>query len=458
MAKETWQERKKNKKEIKELLQSADNKLWYRKKWRNQAWAYIGVFIAIWQIPGLVGIQWPQHIMLPVFIIVTLIIILVTRNLSRKAIKDYLHKKVETDRPGCTVEIRVADSYLTNAFRNYPKSAMMIGINKAFWFQEAEPGSLVADMWKTLDKMNIKKEDVQKQIDEELQKIKDREEKEIKEGIRNPEDVSIDLSRPMVQVKRTPKSQEGPDAKDYVLRDNFKIGTIVGVDLCWQDSEKKEIVPLYRLIPDAFASSHRYFKFRISNLVNRILLGKEVVEIKTEEKPFRQYIKANRIKTIPAKSNLKKFYMIANSEVVQGKDMSEPMKVTSDKNAPVVESFEKIWEFFETDERMTENPPDCNLYAPLLVPLIGAGVANEGYSDLEIFSQLIDLYYKHLRRSIRKGTPPAIPQLIINIRNKTAIEIDSKLRTEERKIDIETAFWYLDYKNQVNPPVRTAEK
>lgn len=452
MARQTWEERRKNKREIKELLQGAGNKSWYYKRWRNQAWAYIGVFIALWQIPGLVGIQWPQKIVLPVFVIVTLIIILVTRNFSRKAIKDYLHKKVETVRPGCTVEIRVADSYLTNAFRNYPKAAMMIGINKAFWFQEAEPGSLVADMWKPLKDRGIDKEEVQRMIDEALQKIKEKEAREIAEGTRNPEDVSIDRSRPYVQVKRTPKEEEGPDAKDYVLRDNFKIGTIVGVDLCWQDQERKEVVPFYKLIPEAFVSSHRYFKFKVSKLMNRILLGKNAEVLTTEEKRFWDYIKAKRIKTIPAKRNLRKFYLIANSEVVQGKDTEEPMKVTSDKHAPVTNNFEKIWEYFETEEKLTEYPPQHCLYSPLLVPLIGAGVANEGYNDLQIFSQLIDLYYKHLRKSIRMGVSPAIPQLIINIRNKTAIEIDPKQQSEDRKIDIETAFWYLDYRNQVSPP------
>ena len=134
--------------------------------------------------------------------------------------------------------------------------------------------------------------------------------------------------------------------------------------------------------------------------------------------------------------------------------MTEQIKVAPDKEQPVTETFENIWEFFERKEALEKTPPESYLYQPLLLPLIGAGVANEGYTDLEIFSQFIDLYYKHLRASIRMGTPPAIPQLIINIRNKTAIKNNTSSKIEERKIDIETTFWYLEYRNQVNPPVR----
>lgn len=457
MAKESWEERKKNKKEIKELLKSSDNKRWYHKKWRNQAWACIGVFIAIWQMPELVGISIPTKIGTPMIIIAVLIIIGITRNINRKAIKEYLHKKVETERPGCTVEIRVADSYLTNAFQNYPKSAMMIGVNKAFWFQESEPNSLVADLWKTLDKFEIGKEDVQEKIDVALERLKAKEQKEVETGIRKPEDMSIDSNRPQVYVRKTVKVQAGgnvDDEADYVLRDNYKVGTIIGVDLCWTEPKKIVQVPLYEILPGAFASSWEHFKYTVSKVVNWFLLGKEhSLKVKEPER-FWKYLKNHRAKEVDEKQNLRKLYMIANSEIIQGKDTSEPMKVNSDKNAPVAENFEKIWEFFEKKEKLTENPPENVLYAPLLLPLIGGGVANEGYTDLEIFSQLIDLYYKHLRRSIRLGEAPAIPQMIINIRNKTAIEIDSKQRTEERKIDIETAFWYLDYKNQVNPPAR----
>ena len=167
---------------------------------------------------------------------------------------------------------------------------------------------------------------------------------------------------------------------------------------------------------------------------------------------FFRYLKTHRVKITPEKQYTKKLFLIANSEVVQGKDTSEQMKVTSDLKQPVAETFENIWKFFEEDEVLGQNPPRSWLYQPLLVPLIGAGVANEGYTDLEIFSQLVDLYYKHLRKSIKLKEAPAIPQMIINIQNKTAIKNDESDGKKDRKIDLVTAFWYLDYKNQVNLP------
>lgn len=148
---------------------------------------------------------------------------------------------------------------------------------------------------------------------------------------------------------------------------------------------------------------------------------------------------------------MKKLYLIANSEIVQGADRNEPMKVTYDRNVSVVESFQKIWDFFEADETLTENPPKHRLYSPLLMPLIGAGVANEGYSDLEIFSRIIDLYYANLRRSIRENKQPAIQNLIINIQSKTAIETEKSQNGGSRRIDLVTAFDYLKYRNGVNP-------
>ena len=256
---------------------------------------------------------------------------------------------------------------------------MIIGINKAFWFQEAEPKSLIADMWEILKEKGIEKEEVQRKIDAELSQLwtdKDGNADAAKKA------TYIDQQRDKVRVKSAEMPEEG------VLRDNYKIGTVIGVDLNWEEGERKI---------------------------------------------------------------LKKLYLIANSEVVQGVNMKEPMKVTYDRNASVVESFGKIWDFFEERERMTEYPPKHILYAPLLVPLIGAGVANEGYSDLEIFSKIVDLYYERLRASVRQDKQPAIPNLIINIQSKTAIEIREGETAGHRRIDLKTAFWYLKYRNEVGP-------
>lgn len=290
---------------------------------------------------------------------------------------DVGHLKIETERSGCFIEVRVADSYITNAFVNYPKSAMLIGINKCFWFREAEPNSLVADLWKELEKRGIDRIKVQEQIDETLHSLHEK-------GM-----IHIDETRPKVRVRKSAPYKESDD-KTYgsELRDNYEVGTVIGIDLRGRDESGKDF--------------------------------------------------------------FKKLYFIANAEIVQGKNLSEQIKVAPDKHKSVVETFENIWTYFEQDEIYTENPPYSRLYSPLLVPLIGAGVANEGYTDLEIFSRFVDLYYKHLRGSVRKGAPPAVPHLIINIRNTTAIAQKDALK--ERKIDLKTAEWYIKYRNTVNPP------
>ncbi|MBR3769563.1 MAG: hypothetical protein IKL06_03415 [Lachnospiraceae bacterium] len=372
--------------EIKLLLKSKDNRTWYFKNWRKKLIAYFTGFITAWTLLDAFNINFTTLLENAkagstkiVLVLAVLTCVVISAVVSMKELKGYLHVRVEGQRPGCSVEIRVADSYLTNAFKNYPNCAMIIGINKAFWFQEAEPKSLIADMWEILKEKGIEKEEVQRKIDAELSQLwtdKDGNADAAKKA------TYIDQQRDKVRVKSAEMPEEG------VLRDNYKIGTVIGVDLNWEEGERKI---------------------------------------------------------------LKKLYLIANSEVVQGVNMKEPMKVTYDRNASVVESFGKIWDFFEERERMTEYPPKHVLYAPLLIPLIGAGVANEGYSDLEIFSKIVDLYYERLRASVQQDKQPAIPNLIINIQSKTAIEISEAEIAGHRRIDLKTAFWYLKYRNEVRP-------
>ncbi|MBQ8039614.1 MAG: hypothetical protein IJ274_07075 [Lachnospiraceae bacterium] len=372
--------------EIKLLLKSKDNRTWYFKNWRKKLIAYFTGFITAWTLLDAFNINFTTLLENAkagstkiVLVLAVLTCVVISAVVSMKELKGYLHVRVEGQRPGCSVEIRVADSYLTNAFKNYPNCAMIIGINKAFWFQEAEPKSLIADMWEILKEKGIEKEEVQRKIDAELSQLwtdKDGNADAAKKA------TYIDQQRDKVRVKSAEMPEEG------VLRDNYKIGTVIGVDLNWEEGERKI---------------------------------------------------------------LKKLYLIANSEVVQGVNMKEPMKVTYDRNASVVESFGKIWDFFEERECMTEYPPKHILYAPLLIPLIGAGVANEGYSDLEIFSKIVDLYYGRLRTSIQQDKQPAIPNLIINIQSKTAIEISEAETAGHRRIDLKTAFWYLKYRNEVGP-------
>ena len=384
---------KNKREEIKLLLSIVDNRKWYLKNCCTKLISYFTGFITAWTLLEAFNINFTTLLekILPgstivILVLALLLCVMIASLQGVMELMEYSHIRVEPERAGCSVEIRVADSYLTNAFKNYKGAAMLIGINKAFWFQEAEPKSLIADMWKHLPADG--KIELQKKIDAELEalwKNADGKEDAAKKA------KYIDQRREKVCVK---------GAKD--LRDNYKIGTIIGVD---------------------------------------VHVLEEMREEKNEEK--------KEEKTI-----FKKLYFIANSEVVQGVDMNEPMKVTYDRNASVVENFSKIWEFFEEQEQLTERPPKHILYSPLLMPLIGAGVANEGYTDMEIFSQIIDLYYEHLRKSIREGKQPAIPNLIINIQNKTAIETKEVQGENNRKIDLKTAFWYLKYRNQVNPVVK----
>lgn len=469
-------------KSVKFLLKNRDNRQWWLNNWGKRFLTAFTGFASLWGVLSAFHIDFTDIVerFLPgsslVFLILgTLVCLILSGIRSMRELKSYSHIRVEAERAGCSVEVRVADSYLTNAFDNYPNSAMIIGLNKAFWFQEAEPGSLVADMWKRLKEKGITKEEVQQRIDQELQKLWTTDngpDSELKKTF-------LDSNRPQVHVKYTidqkicadcrkkceagendrncpydcvSKTENGEEKFETVCRDNYKIGTIVGIDLTWEDPLHTEPQALYKLMLPAMKSGMELLRHKLICFTNRAL------HIEWENKPkdpkgFLKYIQDNRIKTIPAKKMSKKLYFIANSEVVQGRDLEEPMKVTFDRNASVVESFPRIWAYFEEQRELTPQPPMHILYQPLLIPLIGAGVANEGYTDMEIFSKIVDLYYEHLRASVHAGKHPAIPNLIINIQDKTAIELGSTEDAGSRKIDIKTAFWYLRYRNQVNPVV-----
>lgn len=425
------------------LLKNKDNRRWLASQWIQSAFSTATVIVsactfaaAIWSLLDISVytldefIQNVLHIrLLTVFVVVGILVILWTLISSLKEMKSFSYLKVETERSGCSVEISVTDSYLTNAFDNYPNCAMIIGINKAFWFQEAEHNSLVADMW---GRLKESKESVQEKIDKALQELSEK----------NP-DAYIDQNRPKVTVKC---------GETTVDRDNYKVGTVIGVDLKWPEPEKEEKQNVFKLIPGAFDSKFKRIRYDIITVTDWLLRVKPKHRA-ARPAGFFKYLREHRYKTIPENQVIKKLYLIANSEVVQGCDATEPIKVTFDRNASVVENFPKIWEYFEQEEEWSTQPPKHINYQPLLIPLIGAGVANEGYSDMEIFSKIVDLYYEHLRCSIRAEKHPAIPNLIINIQSKTAIELTGADDGNSRKIDIKTAFWYLNYRNKVNPVV-----
>lgn len=380
-------------KQIKLLLKTNDNKIWFLKTVAKKFGVYFTGFITAWTLLDAFNINLTEFVeqLIPgsaikLMLLAGLGCLLVAIYQSLIELKGYYRLRVETERSGCSVEISVADSYLTNAFVDYPNSAMCIGIAKPFCFQEAAPNSLIADMWKELEKRNITKFQVQEAIDRELEMLWTDSDGTVNEEKKKK---YIDPDRPKVKV-RWENAEEG-----YMIRDNYKIGTMVGVTLKWTEEDDK----------------------------------------------------GNK------KQMSKKLYVVANSEVVQGEDMSEPLKVIYDKNASVVEHFPMIWKFFDENEDLNEYPPKHRLSSPLLMPLIGAGVANEGYSDVEIFSKIVDLYYENLRKSIRESKQPAIPNLIINIRSNTAIETGGGNALHGRKIEIKTAFWYLKYRNHVNPVI-----
>lgn len=381
--------KKKNKKksELRTLLSNRDNRKWVLKKWIGMIGGTLAIILSVQQ---LVDNTFPDVLkgwMVWLTIIAGAIVSMI---LAVKGLKELTHFKVQTEREGCTVEISMADSYITNAFEKYPSSAMLIGLNKCFWFREAEPRSLVADMWDELKKNGIDKIDVQKQIDEALDRME----------AENP--AIRDKDRPFVKVRRTyTEGKDSPEeaGTDFIIRKNYEIGTVIGVDL--------------------------------HGIVKDEKTGKEKVYFR-------------------------KLFFIANAEIVQGKDSTEPIKVAPDEDDSVVENFDNIWKFFEEKEVFNQDPPTSTLYSPLLIPLIGGGVANEGYTDLEIFSKLVDLYYEHMRASVHAGKVPAVQKMIINIRNTTAIESAQSLN--DRQIDMNTAKWYLTYRNSVNPPVNAADR
>ena len=167
---------KNKREEIKLLLSIVDNRKWYLKNCCTKLISYFTSFITAWTLLEAFNINFTTLLekILPgstiVILVLTLLHCVMIASLQGvMELMEYSHIRVEPERAGCSVEIRVADSYLTNAFKNYKGAAMLIGINKAFWFQEAEPKSLIADMWKHLPADG--KIELQKKIDAELEAL-----------------------------------------------------------------------------------------------------------------------------------------------------------------------------------------------------------------------------------------------------------------------------------------------
>ena len=337
-------------KTFKLLLKNKDNLRWWIKNLLLRFFKFFTAFASVWGILGSFHIDFTDIIdklrdgsSIVILILGTIICFIWAFCSSINELIEYSHLKVETERAGCTVEIRLADSYLTNAFDNYPNSAMIIGLNKAFWFQEAEPKSLVADMWGKLEKKGITKEQVQEKIDEALTglwTVNGVEDKSLKASY-------IDQSRPKVYVRCNGSRNNllsncdgctfdcALDPAKMECRDNYKIGTVVGVDLTWTEPEERTRQALLKLYAGALISEVKKIRYDISRRIDK-RLG---VESPEQEKlqSFQEYLKNNRIKVTPENVVTRKLYFLANSEVVHGHVVEEPMKVTFDRNAPVVE-------------------------------------------------------------------------------------------------------------------------
>ena len=250
-----YKDYRKKSKELSKLIKGSDaNRSLYYRTWITTGLSIIGGFVAVWQLPDTIwGIQVSQvipallgkfiHISgaawgavtFTIFFLICLCIMLAVRFKKRSEFGEYLHKIVHTERPGCDIELRVADSYITNAFENYPKSAMIIGINKTFLFEESEKRSLIDDLCKHFEKIGVDKHEVQLQIDEALKKLK------AEKG-----DKVIDTDRPKVMVRKpVPEGEEvRVGENDCEMRDNFNIGTIVGVDIKYKDGDQPVVKKL----------------------------------------------------------------------------------------------------------------------------------------------------------------------------------------------------------------------
>ena len=119
--------------------------------------------------------------------------------------------------------------------------------------------------------------------------------------------------------------------------------------------------------------------------------------------------------------------------------MYEPIRVYSDDKDPVAEHFDEIWQHFLTAKGKIDNE--------LLIPTIGAGVADEKYSDLYIYCKLVDYYFEYVQKYNKGETVKcAIPRMVISIRDTAAIHFSKKDKGVGRHINLEDAYQYIDYK------------
>ncbi len=329
------------------------------------------------------------------------------------------YKLVSPDEdPYENLEVRQVSSYLDNAFEFYPDSVMCFGVNSAFIFKYAGPKSLVnhfflnfcsgedpkvikelvyqpkypglsdeeltrmveEDLAKREADGHITREEIQRRIDAELEKP---EYEELRQRAR--ETTYKDDTHRLDEIRLRDASQKELSVEDKShdeVRKQYPIGTVLMIDLGKSGNDGRKLT----LITNSLVNTKESLKVDVS--------------------------------ADPTEAN------VAYTDFL----------VHYDPDHPVGDSYCEIWNYFREHN-------DVLARKKLLVPLIGAGVASEKYNDFLLFVKMVDLYFENLYADKLAARPIAVPQLVINIQDKSQAKkeklkkpkVDKKLPRKQRK-------------------------